>query len=63
MSSTAASAWGGALTAEGTLEVAEAMNHARDIQQNVALLLESAEADLPGKLRGTALPQNLASTK
>ncbi|MGD9723286.1 MAG: helix-turn-helix domain-containing protein [Pirellulales bacterium] len=37
---------GGALTAEGACRVVEAMNRKREIQQKVALLLESGEAEL-----------------
>jgi transcriptional regulator with XRE-family HTH domain len=37
---------GGALTDEGARQAAEAMNRRRQVQQRVALILETAEADL-----------------
>ncbi len=36
---------GGGLTAEGTIEAVRSMNHNREIHRQVALLLESSEAD------------------
>lgn len=37
---------GGSLTKEGTLAVAAAINRKREVQQKIALLLESGEADV-----------------
>ncbi|MDZ4820023.1 MAG: helix-turn-helix transcriptional regulator [Planctomycetota bacterium] len=37
---------GGALTAEGTVETIRSMNHVRRVQNQVAVLLETAEAEL-----------------
>ena len=37
---------GGGLTTEGTLEAVRSMNHNREVHRQVALLLESGEAEL-----------------